>query len=305
MSKPPYPQYPHAYQLLGEDNRVERPDVFEPALQHCRCAFRKGDPQFRDQQMRDQWYAARRVVTDHLLHLVANSTVGRNLVLRGSTLLRTYLGEAAREPGDMDWVVQPESITPDDGTGQQLMKGIQQVIEETTSVPGTAITWGRFSEDDIWLYSRAPGKRITVTWLAPDLPAGNVQLDFVFGERLWSPPIDTIIRLHNGQKVNVFAAGPGQSLAWKIMWLEQDYYAQGKDLYDAVLLAENYDLSEEFRSELRRLIVAPYREEDVHDWPLTWSIDWNNFQLEYPQVPGTAKYWQQRLARALARPKPQ
>ncbi|WP_254513515.1 nucleotidyl transferase AbiEii/AbiGii toxin family protein [Anatilimnocola floriformis] len=295
----PYSKYPHGYQLLWDDERVKRPDVFEPALQHHPCGFRKGEPQFRDPAMRTGWYAARRAATDHWLQLVANSSVGSNLVLRGSSLLRTYLGDSAREPGDMDWVVQPESIAPDDSRGRELLASIRQLIEETNSIPGTQITWGRFAEDDIWIYSRAPGKRLTINWLAPDLPAGNVQLDFVFGEALWTPPVTTQVRLHNQQTVQLYAASPAQSLAWKLMWLEEDAYAQGKDLYDAVLLAEAYALPDDMRERLQ-IMIQPYGRRTIADWPLTWEVDWQNFQLEYPQILGNAQQWQERLASALA-----
>jgi hypothetical protein len=34
---------------------------------------------------------------------------------------------------------------------------------------------------------------------------------------------------------------------------------------------------------------------------LAWSVDWRNFQDEYPTVLGEAEHWQHRLAHALAR----
>lgn len=295
----PYPDFPQSFRLIPDDKRVKRPQLFEPALQHCPNAFRHGEPQFRDASQLPAWHAARRAATDDLLQRVAESAFGKHLVLRGSTLLRTYLGPAAREPGDMDWVVQPETITPASLLGQQILQSIRALVEDAQTVPGTEIRWGRFAEDDIWLYSRSPGKRITATWLAPELPAGDVQMDFVFGEELWAPPIDLTLTLFHGAKINVFAASPAQSLAWKIMWLQEDNYAQGKDLYDAVLLAENFQLPQEMRDKLT-LICRPYGRIPFEEWSNHWHIDWENFQLEYPTVPGTAEDWVLRLGRALS-----
>ena len=33
---------------------------------------------------------------------------------------------------------------------------------------------------------------------------------------------------------------------------------------------------------------------------MRWDIDWENFQVEYPEVEGDARQWQQRLTDALA-----
>ena len=42
-----------------------------------------------------------------------------------------------------------------------------------------------------------------------------------------------------GVAAPMLAAPAPLALAWKLLWLATDTYPQGKDLYDAVLLAEN------------------------------------------------------------------
>jgi hypothetical protein len=49
---------------------------------------------------------AHRTVLDHVLALVAGSPCADGLVLRGSAALSAWVGAEAREPADLDWVVQ-------------------------------------------------------------------------------------------------------------------------------------------------------------------------------------------------------
>ncbi|MDT9692739.1 nucleotidyl transferase AbiEii/AbiGii toxin family protein [Streptomyces sp. P9(2023)] len=79
-----------------------------------------------------------------------------------------------------------------------------------------------------------PGHRLVLPWTAPGLPGGQVQLDFVFQERLPTPHRPTEVA-----GARLLAADRELSLAWKLMWLSCDMYPQAKDLYDAVLLAES------------------------------------------------------------------
>ncbi|MGW2088933.1 nucleotidyl transferase AbiEii/AbiGii toxin family protein [Streptomyces sp. NPDC001880] len=64
-----------------------------------------GEPAFGDPALAPRWRAARRAVQDHLLSVIAGSPWGDQLVLRGSLPLRAWVGAAAREPGDLDWIV--------------------------------------------------------------------------------------------------------------------------------------------------------------------------------------------------------
>ncbi|RKE23185.1 nucleotidyl transferase AbiEii/AbiGii toxin family protein [Streptomyces sp. TLI_171] len=57
----------------------------------------------------------RRAVLDHLLALIADSPWAETLVLRGSMVMPAWVGSAAREPADLDWVVPPSTLVPIDG----------------------------------------------------------------------------------------------------------------------------------------------------------------------------------------------
>lgn len=60
---------------------------------------------------------ARRAVLDHVLTLVAGSSLADHLVLRGSRLLQAWAGLAAREPADLDWIV----VAPVEAPGPELV----------------------------------------------------------------------------------------------------------------------------------------------------------------------------------------
>lgn len=73
------------------------------------------------------------------------------------------------------------------------------------------------------------------------------------------------------------------SLAWKLVWQAGDMYPQGKDLYDAVLLAESCALP-------YPLLAEAFR----------FQTDWAAFHKEYPGIPGSAESYADRLLKALA-----
>jgi Nucleotidyl transferase AbiEii toxin, Type IV TA system len=60
------------------------------------------------------WRAARRAALDHVLSLIAQSSWSDGLVLRGSMAMLAWAGDAAREPGDLDWVVLDRLAIPVD-----------------------------------------------------------------------------------------------------------------------------------------------------------------------------------------------
>lgn len=51
---------------------------------------------------------------DHILELVAGHPCGDSLVLRGSMAMLAWVGDRARPPGDIDWVVRPLAGAPVD-----------------------------------------------------------------------------------------------------------------------------------------------------------------------------------------------
>lgn len=77
-------------------------------------------------------------------------------------------------------------------------------------------------------------------------------------------------------------------------------HPQGKDLYDATLLAEQTHLPLDLLYKVLRAGGWQSQAELQPDFPLKWKVDWANFKLEYPGVKGKAEEWQPRLAHALA-----
>ncbi|MFE3448937.1 nucleotidyl transferase AbiEii/AbiGii toxin family protein [Nonomuraea sp. NPDC059194] len=297
------PDFPATYLPVTHGEGVRQPPIFDPALKQFARAFRAGEPVFEDERTGRRWRQARRIAIDHLVQIVADSPWSEHLVLRGSLLLEAWVGERAREPGDLDWVV-PYTVNLESPLTAAMFK---DVVAAATAHPialdGVRVDADDIAVDDIWTYERAPGRRLVFTWHADGLPSGTVQLDFVFNEKLPVPPTVTLIpRAGGASSTLVQAVTPELSLAWKILWLASDMYPQGKDLYDAVLLAERVSLPPGL---LRQVLVDALgeREATVFDAEAVRSLempDWAEFRAEYPQVKGRAATWLQRLARALS-----
>lgn len=297
-------------QLRVEDWRVdypstflvddaERVSIFEPALKQYARAFRLGDPAFADASGRARWLAARNAVLEHVLGIIARSPWRESLVLRGSVLLRAFFGDAARAPGDIDWVVLPPKLAASDAAATRMIDDIARRIAAAPQAGEATIDVTRAARDAIWTYSRAEGVRLAFVWTVDGLPPGTMQLDFVFREPLRVAPVETTIPTATGV-VSLLGATLELSLAWKLLWLGSDMYPQGKDLYDAVLLAERTTLP----PGLLEQIVA----DSDNGWPTTlplemgsWPVDWANFKLEYPWIAGELDEWKRRLSAALAR----
>ncbi|WP_432118959.1 nucleotidyl transferase AbiEii/AbiGii toxin family protein [Streptomyces sp. bgisy032] len=286
--------------LVGDDV-VQRP-VFDPALKHHRNAYRATDPRFADPERGDTWRTARRQALRLVLAAIAGSPWVDALVLRGSVLMSVWFGQAAREPGDLDFVVVPHTWRMEDGRTDRMLTGIAEAAQELADARGrkVGISARGAVVEDIWTYERVPGRRMVLPWGAPGLPGGHVQLDFVFNERLPEEPEP--VELPDGAVVQ--AATAELSLAWKLMWLINDAHAQGKDLYDAVLLAERYPLRRELLHEVFRLSgewPCQYREEillqDVVE--AVGYVEWNHFVTEYPQFRDDEREFAERLVRAV------
>jgi hypothetical protein len=209
--------------------------------------------------------------------------------------LRAWIGDAAREPGDLDFVVIPATMAVTDPQAKRMFDGIVAAVREH---PDVGLSADRVAAEDIWTYERAPGRRLTFPFGLPDMPAGTVQLDFVFNEKLPVPPEMVQIPLIG---TPVLAATAELSLAWKLLWLETDMWPQGKDLYDGTLLAEYTNV----RLDLVRDLLRPELGREADSFTaasvLRWRMDWDNFRDEYPTIAEDAWIWQQRLALALAR----
>jgi Nucleotidyl transferase AbiEii toxin, Type IV TA system len=304
--------YPNTYQPNPDrDARIQRPQVFDPALKHCFYAFRFGNPIFQDREIATKWLDARQQVIELILQLIQSSRWHEYLVLRGSLLLKVWLGDIAREPGDIDWVFRPEDVNASDLLANQLFDELIQMVAAYPQAGNVWINAAKITTDEIWTYERADGRRIVFPWHAKGLPAGTLQMDVVFGERIPSMPIQTSIPTRSGTDLSIWSVSKELSLAWKLLWLETDSYPQGKDLYDATLLAEQTQLpfelvrpilesSEDWIDRLKH-DVPNFSWKSGYPWLTeTSSIDWDNFIIEYPWVEGDAPSWLDRLSRALA-----
>ncbi|HEY3898599.1 MAG TPA: nucleotidyl transferase AbiEii/AbiGii toxin family protein [Chthoniobacter sp.] len=277
--------------------------IFDPATMQYARAFRRGDPALPADEMA-HWHAARREVMRHLLDIVSGTEWADHLVLRGSLSLKAVCGPEAREPGDIDWIVQPADIRMDEPAAYSMMGGIVQAVAANAISGAVKIDVSAISRNDIWTYARAPGHRIAFPWSCGSLPPALVQMDFVFEEKLHVPPAVVGLTLGESPEVSVLAASTEESLAWKLLWLLSDNYPQGKDLYDAVLLAERTSL----RSSLLKTVL-----EDAKCWRRNWitetfpfrrnddePVDWENFLKECPWVEGTSGAWIARLQNTIA-----
>ncbi|GCD93673.1 nucleotidyl transferase AbiEii/AbiGii toxin family protein [Embleya hyalina] len=202
-------------------------------------------PPHLDPDSATRWRHARARAVDHLLTAVAGSSRVDELVLRGSVLLKAWYGPAAREPGDLDFVVTTKGWGPEDGRTDRMFAEIARRAEESSGMDesGVRVVATRALDETLRAYDRAPGRRLGLPWRAEGLPGGTVYLDFVFGERLPSEPELVEIPRSDGTGAHLLVgATPEQSLAWKLLWLVEDDPPRPRDLYDAVLLAEHVPL---------------------------------------------------------------
>ena len=179
----------------------------------------------------------------------------------------------------------------------------RRIRENPSAGHGIVLDPEGFDESGDWTYSgySMRGSRVTIPWGTRDDPAhrmsGVVQLDFAGDEPMPRRPVWTRIpRLAGGFSV-LWAAGPELSLVWKLMWLVEDSsdggVSRGKDLYDAVVLAELTGVREAIRA--GGSAQAGLRRRDVDGL----EVDWEAFVAEYPQVEGSVEEWKQRLTNAL------
>jgi predicted nucleotidyltransferase component of viral defense system len=284
---------PATFRPMPGGRDVEQLLAFDPALKQFENAYRPGEPVFADPAVGRRWRSARETAMNDLLTALGGSRWAAHLVLRGSALMRAWVGDDARRPGDLDFVVTPVNVTSNSRQARELLDGIKEAAS------GAGLRSGEASESAIWTYERADGRRLVIPFSAPDVPDGSIQIDVVFGESL---PIEPEPVALPGVQTLVLAATAELSLAWKLLWLATDRYPQGKDLYDAVLLAEHTTVDVEL---VRELLLPELGDEALEfsaATPLSWhDVDWDNFADEYPGVPGDAVHWQRRLALALDR----
>ncbi|MER7787525.1 nucleotidyl transferase AbiEii/AbiGii toxin family protein [Streptomyces sp. NPDC097640] len=292
--------------VLGE-GVLQRP-VFDPSMAHHARAMRPGEPQFEDAEAGRRWYAARRRATDLVLAAVAESPWAEHLVLRGSVLLKAWYGEAAREPGDLDFVVVPDSWELADERTDRMLDGIARAADLGSRRAGGPVRIDSRGAvgDEIWTYDRVPGRRLVIPWTsgADGVPPGTVQLDFVFNERLPAPSAVTSIPRRTGTEppIRLHAATPELSLAWKILWLESDMHPEGTDLYDAVLLAESTELPFELLRQVFQGVENGHYERNPVLLEQIGKIEanWFEFSKDHPHLKDRHGEYRARLLKALA-----
>lgn len=287
-----------SFAISAEIKDVPRPVVFDPALRNFSQGVRHGEPAFTDPARAAVWKRRRRATVDHVLEVVSGSPWRECLVLRGSVLLQNWFADRARPPGDIDWVVWPDEYSLRDPRTNRLFDDLQKRLQASPTVADVTLRADRAVTEDIWTYERAPGRRLVFPWQADGADQGVIQMDFVFGEPLPNAPETIEYRLFDGRTTKLTAASREASLIWKLVWLETDSYAQGKDLFDAVLLAEH--VTPQLDRLLKVLEHAEGRTDGrpsqlKPDFPMKWKVDWDNFKLEYPDVLGTVKQLQRRL----------
>ncbi|MEU3641866.1 nucleotidyl transferase AbiEii/AbiGii toxin family protein [Lentzea sp. NPDC034063] len=276
--------FPATYQPLAvkPSQDIRQRAVFDPALKQHPHAFRGGDPKFGDPADGARWLAARREAMARVLRIIGWSEWSENLVLRGSTLMREWFGDAAREPGDLDFVVTPRAITFEGPRAKQLVTDLRAAVGPSVVEP-------------IWTYERVPGLRIVFPFEVEGLPDGAIQIDLVFNEELPIAPQPVEIA-----GTILLAADEELSLAWKLQWLATDSYPQAKDLYDAALLAEVTTVNLTLVRELLRPELRHHADEFGRESVLELSgVDWDNAPTELPVTEEDEPVLLQRIAAAL------
>lgn len=298
MTRPDEPNYPRQRLPKGFEQDARRTNVFDPALKHYGAAFIKATPRFEDAEEEVAFRATRSRLLRRCLAAIGHASVADQLVVRGSIALELWYGPRARPAKDIDLIVTPESVGPESSEGQQLFTALREAITEALREEGLSVDPGTVPVDAIWTYERAEGRRLTFPWTWRGYLRDTVQVDIVFNERMCDAPI----ALKVGD-VTLRGTSPAESLASKLLWLTNDWYPQGKDLFDAVLLAEDVPLSSDL---LQRVFKEKHGDwNDAYlagDFVLDREVDWENFGLEHPTLArGTADEHWTRLKRALLR----
>lgn len=299
MSRPTIPVRPPRDVPAGYEPDDNRPDVFDPALKQYGAAFIKGPPRIEDPAEAARFREARSRLLRRCLVGIGRTPVGTQVVARGSAVLELWYGERARPAKDLDLVVAAEALKPDSKEGWQLMADLSRAVTEALRLEGIHLDPATIPVDGIWTYERAEGRRLTFPWTWEGRVRDGVQVDVVFNEPMfWSPLQQTV----DGVKVQV--ATPVESLAWKLLWVTNDEYPQVKDLYDAVLLAENTHLTPGFLRHVFEAKKGRWQESFAEGkFELAGPLDWPNFVLDHPTLASgtTLDELQARLERVLQR----
>ncbi|SDJ60014.1 nucleotidyl transferase AbiEii/AbiGii toxin family protein [Streptomyces indicus] len=207
-------------------------------------------------------------------------------------------------PEGLYWEVEPAerpAVPPYDDL-------IERIRQQPQAPAGVLLDVERAAPDRLWGYiddywydggtgDGVPGVRVRIPWHTPGGRAGELQLDFALDERLPRPPVWTLIpRADGGAPTLIRTASRELSLAWKLLWLYADAASgdgpQPKDLYDAVLLAEDP------RTRLTPALLRTVLRKFAAETPGGLSVDesaWARFRAAHPNARGSARSWAARL----------
>ncbi|MFE3190963.1 nucleotidyl transferase AbiEii/AbiGii toxin family protein [Nocardia sp. NPDC059240] len=219
-------------------------------------------------------------------------------------------------PDGLQWVDLTDYL--ENHTWTSLQDCLIETIRQRPVTPAGVVLSADGIEDGSELdyaldYGGTPGLRLRVPWytVGPEAMSGRIQLDFAADEAVFDSPVWTLIPRGDGRAPTpCVTAGPELSLAWKLLWFYTDAHdaeiygdgfegGAGKDLYDAVMLAES-PRTRLTRSLLRKVFgdkAADFESEDI----LGWKVHWDAFQHTNPHVTGDKREWLERLTRALSR----
>ncbi|WP_206664160.1 nucleotidyl transferase AbiEii/AbiGii toxin family protein [Thermomonospora catenispora] len=202
----------------------------------------------------------------------------------------------ALPPEGLHYVLEPLREDPGIGLYEEL---IRLLTRRPEAAPGVLVDPASAERDVLGGYYRlynASGVRLVISWQAEGLPPGRVQLDFARDEWLPEAPVPAAVpRADGGEPSVVPAAGPELSLAWKLLWLHTDRLTErrcrGKDLYDAVLLAEaeRTALSRPLLEKVFRRALGPGSAGLDPSSILRWEVDWRSFQATCPPGSGDGR----------------
>jgi Nucleotidyl transferase AbiEii toxin, Type IV TA system len=250
--------------------------VFDPSLKHFESAYRFGGlADNSSPETAKIWRRKQDLCTIKVIRSLVQSPVGESLVLRGSWLMREWFESSARAPHDVDFVCTA-SVTAD-----ELVRIVDPWLRNELASDPTLLA-DCLQTTTLWAYEVVQGRRFVVPWSAGDVN-GVVQVDVTVDEEIFEPPQKSDLP---SAGISVMAVTKSQALAWKIFWLMTDAHPQGKDLYDAVLLAREVSLSPELERWLRNKLEPEMgRPWDGTLMPATtFRAEWKHFESEYPNL---------------------
>jgi hypothetical protein len=164
---------------------------------------------------------AHRAALDHVLTLIAESPLADWLVLRGSMTMPAWVGDAARPPGDLDWIARSPALIPlDDLHPYPYLDCLAPVQQWPEAAHGAA-------RNEIWEFEEfdTDGRH---AYLPPEglnwLPAAGIGS---FDEELWDAEFTNLIS-RNPHTPDGIEFDP-ESIDLRQDWDYADYHPGGEN----------------------------------------------------------------------------